>query len=284
MDVETTDPRQRGWLARLYQSGQYTDLVITCSGHTFTAHKGVVCMQSSFFENACKKNTFKEGETGVIDLPDDDPAAVKAMLEFFYLVSYRHDETSIQWTLHAKTATLGDKYCVQPLKIYAYALLKETTSDLSIDWVDFAAAVQWVYDNTASDDQGRKILVQIAMNHLDEMLRSDDVFSSFVGGAAEFGRDVLVASQQANYKTPDSTRRTYICGGCHTSWAHDKLSELCPRCRTDQYSIEDFLIKSRWSCDSCRLEIDSSNDPHEYAWGNDWTCPSCGEEGFHAVD
>jgi hypothetical protein len=59
-------------------------------------HKKVLCGQSDFFEKACEGG-FKEASSGVIDLTDDDPDAVKAMVQFCYTVNYAYDTG-----LHAK--------------------------------------------------------------------------------------------------------------------------------------------------------------------------------------
>lgn len=87
-----------------------------------------------------------------MDIPDDDPIAVKGMLEFFYLASYIHDTDNPQWSLHAKIATLADKYHVNALKSLAHKLLKKSNAAVLNYEMDFAAAVKWTYENTGPDD------------------------------------------------------------------------------------------------------------------------------------
>lgn len=43
----------------LLESGDFSDLTITCQGNTFNVHKSVVCFQSRFFSNAVKQGAFK---------------------------------------------------------------------------------------------------------------------------------------------------------------------------------------------------------------------------------
>lgn len=104
----------------MFSSGDYSDLTITSHGQTFTVHKVIICHQSAFFRNACKKNAFKvchhlqqykvdtsdfskEGETGLIDLPDDDDTAVKAMIEFMYASDYTTPDDTAPFLFHSKT-------------------------------------------------------------------------------------------------------------------------------------------------------------------------------------
>ncbi|KAE9984452.1 hypothetical protein EG328_008751 [Venturia inaequalis] len=223
MAADTNNPQNKEWLARLYQSGQYADLTITCDGHTFTVHKSVICMQSSFFEKACKKDTFMEGATGVVDLPDDDPVAVKAMIEFLYLGSYSYDQETIQWSLHFKVATIADKYDINPLENFAYNVLEKAKSDLPDD-NEFAAAAKWTYENTGVGGSGRKVIVEVAVRHLKDLLGSE-AFSNVVGEVAEFGRDILIATQEVKEKTLNSSKAGYKCFACDWSWLSSDASK-----------------------------------------------------------
>jgi len=53
-------------------------------------HKKVLCAQSDFFQKACEGG-FQEASSGVIDLTEDDPDAVRAMVQFCYTVDYALD-------------------------------------------------------------------------------------------------------------------------------------------------------------------------------------------------
>ncbi|KAL8367056.1 hypothetical protein RB599_010967 [Gaeumannomyces hyphopodioides] len=68
-------------------SGKYSDLVVTCKSQTFNAHRVVLCSQSEFFDKACG-GPFIEASSGKIDLPDDDPALVQKLMDFFYTGDY----------------------------------------------------------------------------------------------------------------------------------------------------------------------------------------------------
>ncbi|KAK0644242.1 BTB/POZ protein, partial [Cercophora newfieldiana] len=69
-------------------SPKYSDMTITCRGEEFKAHRAIVCPQSPFFD-AALSGSFLESNEQKIDLPDDDPAIVKLLFEFFYTGTYQ---------------------------------------------------------------------------------------------------------------------------------------------------------------------------------------------------
>ena len=42
-------------------------------------HRAIICSRSGFFDGACS-NPFRESQTGLIDLSEDDPEAVDHMV------------------------------------------------------------------------------------------------------------------------------------------------------------------------------------------------------------
>lgn len=45
----------------------------------YAVHRAIVCSRSGFFDGACS-SPFREAETGIIDLSEDDPEAVEHMV------------------------------------------------------------------------------------------------------------------------------------------------------------------------------------------------------------
>ncbi|CAD0030366.1 unnamed protein product [Aureobasidium pullulans] len=56
-------------IAKLYESGAYSDLKIVCGQDTYNVHKAIICPQSTFFKAACRQDTFQEGQSGIIVIP-----------------------------------------------------------------------------------------------------------------------------------------------------------------------------------------------------------------------
>ncbi|KAF1978964.1 hypothetical protein BU23DRAFT_191678 [Bimuria novae-zelandiae CBS 107.79] len=74
-------------LASMHESGKYSDLTIVTANKSYPVHRVLLASRSSFFEGACS-NPFRESETGVIDLTEDDPTAVEYMVHYFYHLDY----------------------------------------------------------------------------------------------------------------------------------------------------------------------------------------------------
>ncbi|KAE9984460.1 hypothetical protein EG328_008759 [Venturia inaequalis] len=198
---ETLDETFSGLLA----SGDFSDLTITCQGTIFNVHKSVVCFQSRFFRNAVKEGAFK-GETGVVDLPDDNPDAVKAMLQFVYSRAYGREDPlcNIDMPLHARTYCLAQRLSLDYLMKYAAgrleAILHTQHSGLQPQpqpemW---AATVREIYANTAEDDRIRDVIITAALRNLSHLLEEKDgAFSNMMVEFGEFGRDLARATRHA---------------------------------------------------------------------------------------
>lgn len=103
--------------ASIYRDGKYSDLTVVCGERTYRAHKVLLCTRSQFFAKACdggfqvrrkgsshsdsllaghvfdrtdSSTVSQEASTGVIDLSQDDPQAVKMMMHYFYHLDYPH--------------------------------------------------------------------------------------------------------------------------------------------------------------------------------------------------
>ncbi|KKY13978.1 putative btb poz domain-containing protein [Diplodia seriata] len=77
-------------LEKAFKSGENCDMAIALSnGETIECHRAILCNRSTFFANALKPGRFKEGTTGTVEMLDDPPTAIKALVEFLYTAGYK---------------------------------------------------------------------------------------------------------------------------------------------------------------------------------------------------
>ncbi|KAL2349830.1 hypothetical protein BJ546DRAFT_604519 [Cryomyces antarcticus] len=98
-------------LRGFFDSTQYSDLKIRCSdGREIKAHRVVLSSQSPVFAAACR-GPFREASSGVIDLDDDVPYAVHAMLHWFYHFDYGYDSKARETpaSIHVEATAPDDK-------------------------------------------------------------------------------------------------------------------------------------------------------------------------------
>ncbi|KKY26918.1 putative btb poz domain protein [Phaeomoniella chlamydospora] len=62
---------------------EWTDLTIVCKDQSFSCHKAIVLPMVPLFKSLCKK-PFQGAARSSIDLSEDDPVAVKIMIQFIY--------------------------------------------------------------------------------------------------------------------------------------------------------------------------------------------------------
>ncbi|CEI62390.1 unnamed protein product [Fusarium venenatum] len=99
-------------LSKLLDTGAYSDLTITCGTDTHAVHKAIVCTRSPFFAAACDGES-KKAKTGIIDLPDDDPVAVKMVIRYFYLKNYVPQEAPVAPNPTKRSIQQKKKQCGQ---------------------------------------------------------------------------------------------------------------------------------------------------------------------------
>ncbi|KAL8866173.1 MAG: hypothetical protein Q9174_006455 [Haloplaca sp. 1 TL-2023] len=102
-----------------FETEQFSDLKITCGGREFKCHKVIVCTRSKFFEKACTSG-FQESATSHIDLPEDNPVHIEAMLKFLYAMGSRPEIPPIVDFLDFTHAEVK-RYLYKEISMYALA-------------------------------------------------------------------------------------------------------------------------------------------------------------------
>ncbi|CAI6062719.1 unnamed protein product [Clonostachys chloroleuca] len=192
-------------MSSLFDSGLYSDLTVICGEDKYLVHRAVVCPRSKFFEAACRHN-FKEAITAEINLPEDDPVAIKIMMNHFYNLNYSDGSETTSETGsalaeakkfslldHAKVYSLAEKYGVPSLKKLAMDKF-ERQARKDCDGKDLVDAAVEAYTGTVQDDRGlRDEVVRAITVHMDVL--THESFREAINGL-DIGVDVVLHLQQ----------------------------------------------------------------------------------------
>ncbi|KAI4644423.1 hypothetical protein J4E93_006325 [Alternaria ventricosa] len=189
-------------------SGEYSDLIIKCGDDVYKVHKVIVCTQAGFFARAIKFGG-KETQENVIDLPDDEPKVIVALVHYLYLGTYDGEfsgtppepeqplvinlgarGSSSQLLNHSKMYAIADKYDVTGLRELAS---KNFTLACKIFWDDaaFATAVDHVFSSTLPTDTGlRSIIIETISNNM-TLVHKEEI-QAMVGKHSDLAVGVLL--------------------------------------------------------------------------------------------
>lgn len=88
----------------------YSDCtILIAGGELLSAHRLVLHLQSPVFEVLLREKVTSDEETGtILDLQDDDPDALRAMLHFFYHGNYEVPQSMNGMAFHVAVAQIAD--------------------------------------------------------------------------------------------------------------------------------------------------------------------------------
>ncbi|KAH7037547.1 uncharacterized protein B0I36DRAFT_380724 [Microdochium trichocladiopsis] len=212
------------WLHGALASGKHSDCVVTCGVDEYRLHKVVLCSQSSFFDRA-----FSEKETGRVELREDCPQTINAMIEFLYTGDYASvpypnrklqgdyavdvfgfslEENDIvgpyedridsvpELLHHTRVYALGVFYDIDPLCVTAASKFREACRNQhSRD--DFPPAAYEAYTTTEEAHRGiRDIAVDIILEYRSLL---DKPELQTVMRETELGFDIVMAARRENF-------------------------------------------------------------------------------------
>lgn len=146
--------------------------------------------------------SMKESEAKAIQLHDDDPEAIVALLRYLYGVPYAAEQakSSNASTLfpHALVYMTAEKYQVKALQTESCDVmsnvlgLEKYKEQHTIDRTDLLAALRTVLAGTpSSDTRARKLLVNHCVQHLRQHFKSGN-FKELVAKLPELGAELIV--------------------------------------------------------------------------------------------
>ncbi|KAL8870252.1 MAG: hypothetical protein Q9174_003662 [Haloplaca sp. 1 TL-2023] len=216
---------QKAFLQQLVlakQSEDYHDLIISCEGRQWKVHRVV------------------EGETQSIDLKEEDPDLIEALVDYLYSFDYedrRQAQPSLQssasktLSINANMYIVGDRYNLRELKDLARQKF-QTALSKSWDKENLPDVIRTIYDNTLSSDRGlRDCLIPILQSQK-TVLRAREAFMQLVSCHGEFAIDLIDAWAGLTPPNPRGvSERDWWCENCQSSGHSDDFR--CPGCNEE---------------------------------------------------
>jgi len=182
----------------------------------------------------------EEAHTNIIDLSEDDPDVVCALISYFYTFNYewptKENSTAAIHPLigHVRMHATADRLDVQGLKTLARNNFAEL-AEIAWTHAEFPAAVKEVYETTVSTDRElRGVARDVVKNNICALLKKEN-FVRVLGDVAEMGLDLvqLFASRSPPKRSPSPDITYSKCKKC-------KLSCKCSRGHVFARGSEDF--------------------------------------------
>lgn len=183
-------------MATFLSSEKYSDLQIKTGGTWRNVHKLVLCAQSDFFDKACSER-FKEGIEARIDLEEDPPDAVAAMLSFLYLFDYKipEQQESMDLQFHAKVYVIAEKYDISCLKEHAFQQIRSKNSSYRLlqneQIHDFISMIEITYNGTPEADRTlRDFVCQWAKKNITSLAMQKE-FEDLLESGGNFAKELV---------------------------------------------------------------------------------------------
>ena len=175
-DISITSNDQA--VQRCFETGDYADMTIACGDRTWKVHKLVICSKVAFFAKAAHGKfkarpffvkgplllltLYQEARHSCIDLVDDDPSAVDAMLRWLYYgtsdVLDRKPPDMRRTLFLARSYTIADKYLLYDLREMAGQKLR---TSLIFGFWDVEELLALVEELFAAADESSKAVPEL---------------------------------------------------------------------------------------------------------------------------
>ncbi|KAL8862456.1 MAG: hypothetical protein Q9178_000953 [Gyalolechia marmorata] len=209
------------------ESADFGDFTIACGESHWKVHRIVVCLHSDYFRKACQ-SVFKEGESGVIQLKEENPVVIAKLIDYFYGFDYddrvrgcglndsgdnseyntedntedknedknedNSEDSQKQMTLQDQKPALNARMYVAGDKYDISGLKLLAKAKFSAALVDgwdkenLPEIIRFIYTNTLPSDRGLRDCLMPILIQHKRSLRADHTFMKVVETLLKFGR------------------------------------------------------------------------------------------------
>jgi hypothetical protein len=183
----------------------------------------------------------QEAKEGKINLDNDEPEAVEAMLHYMYHGSYVDPGNAPQdiapILLDVRMFIIADKYFIKPLKSVTRAKFAQHCAD---EWksADFALAIREIYATELSDTSVKDIAIKTIREHTGEFFTDRDTYEGIHKAMRDipaFGADVLGELAATKYDFGNLLKWKLKCPNCQSDFyvgvpaANSNFRFSCPK-------------------------------------------------------
>jgi len=116
-------------LKEMFENELFADTVLKVGNKNLKAHRCILGQHSIVFRSMFTQKTMNEAQTGVIDITDSRPEAVRAMLEYIYTGA---TSPGLMENFAEEILAIADKYAVIPLKEHCERHLASTLNGKNV--------------------------------------------------------------------------------------------------------------------------------------------------------
>ncbi|KAF9640930.1 BTB/POZ-like protein [Lasiodiplodia theobromae] len=204
-------------MSKYFATGEFSDMKIKCGATVHAVHRIVVCSQSPFFTNAMnQEHGFKEAQTNTVELNDDHPVTVKAMLDYMYLEKYSDlgfgDKLEERISLHIDVYAIADRLSVGGLRRHAADNLGTLMFTEKVSPELLAGIIGNAYDKTPENDRYlRPLMVRTVSGRIEQLIQDED-FMTLMESVQGFNPALV---KMLVLEKPYHPCRRYTCHRCN---------------------------------------------------------------------
>ncbi|KAK5165452.1 Kelch-like protein 10 [Saxophila tyrrhenica] len=146
-------------LQKLSKSAKLSDIKIRCGDREWPAHRAILCVRSEYFDKALS-GALKEATENTIELHDDHPNAVHAMLEWFYSGNYSYCQTHSIFELCVLVHDVANRHLLDDLKMCALEAFSDSEINPS-NIEGFVRVTTTVYNASLLDQPWQKVILDV---------------------------------------------------------------------------------------------------------------------------